>query len=190
MTTTTTKSNGASSRYVGRETEQAVARFLRRYWPEAVRMVRTGWAGAGGESADPGDLHGVPFAVQVKGHKRGAPQFVPGVVLAEIWDDANNQAMASGLPFAVIIEKRQGTQDVGRWYAWLPMRLSAALAICANRLGLDGVTIWDSLSPMQMQGKGDTLLRMNVCDFLTLLRAAGVPMGDGESEAIGSKSTG
>jgi len=173
--------NKTVSRYVGRETEQAVARHLRRYWPEAVRMVRTGWAHVdGGVSSDPGDLHGVPFAVQVKGHKRGTPHFVPDKALAEIWEEANGQALTSGLPFAVIIEKRQGTQDVDRWFAWLPVRLVASLAICAHaRLEPS------ALSPFHMQGKGDALARMNVCDFLALVRAAGVPMEDDPSKTKG-----
>ena len=176
MTTTKTKSNGASSRYVGRETEQAAARFLRLYWPDATRAVRTAWATQDGESVDPGDLYGVPFAAQIKGHKRGAPQFVPGKELAAIWEEANDQALAAGLPFAVIVEKRQGTQDVGRWYAWLPVRLAANLSACAGMRNMADGPTWDQLSPYPMRGKGDALLRMNVCDFVALLGAAGVPM--------------
>lgn len=185
MTATIKKSNGASSRYVGRETEQAVARFLRRYWPDATRAVRTAWATQDGESADPGDLYGVPFAVQVKGHKRGAPQFVPGKELADIWEEANSQALASGLPFAVIIEKRQQCADVGRWYAWLPMRLVASLSICAHCravLPFPAEVTWEQLSPHHMTNKGESLARMNVCDFLALLGAAGVPMETPEVE--------
>lgn len=194
--TTKTKSNGASSRYVGRETEQATARFLRRYWPDATRAVRTAWATKDGVSDDPGDLYGVPFAVQVKGHKRGAAQFVPGTALAEIWEEANNQALTSGLPFAVVIEKRQGTQDVARWFAWLPVRLAANLSFCAGTRNMEPAppTTWDQLSPYPMRGKGDALLRMNVCDFLALLGAAGVPMetpaeAPVAAEADASKST-
>jgi len=180
--------NKTVSRYVGRETEQAVARHLRRYWPEAVRMVRTGWAHVdGGVSSDPGDLHGVPFAVQVKGHKRGTPHFVPDKELAKIWEEANSQALTSGLPFAVIIEKRQGTQDVDRWFAWLPVRLVASLSVCAydrSNGNMHGIH-WGELAPHQMIGKGDALARMNVCDFLALVRAAGVPMEDDPSKTKG-----
>jgi hypothetical protein len=174
--TAKTRSQGASNRYSGRETEQAVARFLRQCWPDATRAVRTAWSGQDGDSADPGDLHGVPFGVQIKGHQRGAPQFVPGKTLAAIWEEANAQALTSGLPFAVIVEKRQGTQDVARWYAWAPVRLVASLSICAGMRSNAGAPTWDQLSPYPMMGKGDALLRMNVCDFLALLGAAGVPM--------------
>jgi hypothetical protein len=174
--TAKTRSQGASNRYSGRETEQAVARFLRQSWPDATRAVRTAWSGQDGDSADPGDLHGVPFGVQIKGHQRGAPQFVPGKTLAAIWEEANAQALTSGLPFAVIVEKRQGTQDVARWYAWAPVRLVASLSICAGMRSNADAPTWDQLSPYPMMGKGDALLRMNVCDFLALLGAAGVPM--------------
>lgn len=172
------KSQGATNARMGRETEQRVSRHLRQYWPESKRLVRTGYRNKHHVSPDEGDLHGLPFGVQVKGHGKGASQFVPGVVLAAIWDDANDQALAAGLPFAVIIEKRIGTVDVDAWFAWLPMRLSAALAICANLRGMEKVPSmsWMDISPYHYAGHGERLVRMNVCDFLALVRAAGVPM--------------
>jgi len=172
------KSQGASNRYSGRETEQRVARFLRQYWPASKRLVRTGWRNRHTESGDEGDFAGVPFLVQAKGHQRGADQFVPGKKLADIWEAANDQALAAGLPFAVIIEKRIGCAEVDGWFAWLPMRLVANLSLCAGMRATRTASAipWEELSPHHMQGKGDTLVRMNVREFLALVKAAGVPM--------------
>lgn len=187
------KSQGASNRYSGRETEQRVARFLRQYWPASKRLVRTGWRNRHTESGDEGDFAGVPFLVQAKGHQRGADQFVPGKKLADIWEAANDQALAAGLPFAVIIEKRIGCAEVDGWFAWLPVRLVASLAICAHHVNLPTGTAarWDDIMPDYFRGHGDRLARMNVREFLALVKAAGVPMETpSEAQASALKNRG
>jgi hypothetical protein len=193
--TARTRSQGASNRYSGRETEQRVARHLRQFWPESKRLVRTGFRNGHSESADEGDLHGIPFAVQIKGHQRGAPQFVPGKALADLWSDANNQAMAHSLPFAVIIEKRLGCADVDDWFAWLPMRLNVALATCATLINMEpgggSRTAWHRLDPNVQIDQGYRLVRMNVREFLALVKAAGVPMAMPEVQvAVGKNKAG
>lgn len=112
---------GASSRYVGRKTEQDVARHLRQWWPQCVRQVRTGFRSHRFTSSDPGDLAGLPFACQVKGHKRNAPQFTPARA-RKLWTAPGGvveQAAASGQNFGVMIEKRVGSADVDSWFAWV-----------------------------------------------------------------------
>ena len=183
------KTQGASNRYSGRETEQRAARFLRQYWPESKRLVRTGWRNKHTESSDEGDFAGVPFLVQAKGHQRGADQFVPGKKLADIWEEANNQALAAGLPFAVIVEKRIGCAEVDGWFAWLPIRLVTSLAVAAyDRSQPDGNVVWTDISPHHFCGHGYRLLRMNVREFIALVKAAGVPMETPEPQASALKT--
>jgi hypothetical protein len=113
------------------------------------------------------------------------------VALADIWEEANGQALACGLPFAVIIEKRLGCADVDAWFAWLPMRLVANLSLCAGMRATRYASAipWEELSPYHMIGKGEALVRMNVRDFLALVKAAGVPMeSPGDLQASAAKT--
>lgn len=113
----------ADSQDIGRRQEQAVARFFRTWWPECDRMVRTGYRSAKRTRRDEGDITGLPFTVQVKGHGKTGDQFVPGKTLTDIWAATCDQAVADGKPFGVIIEKRIGQADVADWFAWLPWPL-------------------------------------------------------------------
>jgi hypothetical protein len=83
--------------------------------------VRTGFRSRRFTSSDPGDLTGLPFTCQVKGHKRNAPQFTPAKA-RKLWVGARGvveQAAANGHDFGVIVEKKVGVRDVDQWYAWV-----------------------------------------------------------------------
>lgn len=113
---------GKANRRNGREAERKVRDHLRpRGWPELD------YAHAGGPSRqhsdDRGDLaplidrDGDHWTVQVKG-PRSQPS--PGEV--ERWAaEAAAQADANGRGgLWVLVVRRPGTADVGRWWAWLP----------------------------------------------------------------------
>jgi hypothetical protein len=165
---------GASSRYVGRETEQRVSRHLRQYWPDCTRQVRTGWRNGASSSDDPGDLTGLPFACQVKGHKRGSRQFTVGQV-CKIWTQAVKQAASSGMPFPVVIEKVMGTADVAEWFAWLTPELRDWLSDEDSSDGPD-LEPWNACEATEWALTERGLIRVTVAEFVELCRATGVPM--------------
>lgn len=168
---------GASSRYVGRETEQRVSRHLRQHWPDCTRQIRTGWRNAASSSDDPGDLAGLPFACQVKGHKRGSKQFTLKQV-HKIWTQAVRQAAAVGMPFPVVIEKVMGTADVGAWFAWLTPELRDWLwePIDDGPPAEAELESWDACEATEWALTERGLIKMTVTEFVELCRSAGVPM--------------
>lgn len=112
---------GKANRRNGQETERKVRDHLRTWWPDLD------YTHAGGPTRthtdDRGDLaplidrDGDHWTVQVKG-PRAQPD--PGEV--ERWAaEAAAQADANGRGgLWVLVVRRPGTADVGRWWAWLP----------------------------------------------------------------------
>ena len=114
-----TRINGAVK---GKTAERDVANYLKAHGIEtARRSVSTGTI----HTPDRGDIDGVPgFAIQVKNLARR----LEGKLLADVWREACQQAVAmaqqsraSGIEAVspVIVEKRAGSSDVGRW--WIHM---------------------------------------------------------------------
>lgn len=115
---------GRANRRNGRDAERKVRDHLRAWWPELD------YTHAGGPSRqhtdDRGDLaplidrDGDHWTVQVKG-PRSQPS--PGEV--ERWAaEAAAQADANGRGgLWVLIVRRPGCADVGRWWAWLPLEM-------------------------------------------------------------------
>lgn len=115
---------GKANRRNGRDAERKVRDHLRAWWPELD------YTHAGGPSRqhtdDRGDLaplidrDGDHWTVQVKG-PRSQPS--PGEV--ERWAaEAAAQADANGRGgLWVLIVRRPGCADVGRWWAWLPLEM-------------------------------------------------------------------
>ena len=108
---------------VGKETEQMVARWLRDEggFPEARRIVRTGYDRPGGHTAaDEGDIDtGAPVTVQCKSLRPvdRMERAVPGW-LAE----TEAQRQTAGTDVGLLVVRRWGTTDVGRWWAFLRLR--------------------------------------------------------------------
>lgn len=113
-----TRINGRAK---GLTAERAVADYLKANgFPDARRSVSTGTI----HTPDRGDIDGVPgFAIQVKNLARR----LEGKLLADTWAAACRQADARSVDalfrpaqstacYAVIVEKRAGTTDVGRWW--------------------------------------------------------------------------
>jgi hypothetical protein len=109
---------GAKSRNVGVDTERRVAGYFRqRGYSGAERAVRTGWRTPLRAVADPGDVMGVPgWCVQVKSLRpdpdmeRAVPRW-----LAE----TEEQRRTAGAVVGVLVVRRWGIPDAGRWWAFL-----------------------------------------------------------------------
>lgn len=148
----------ASNRRRGRDTEQAVAKWLRTHgFPHAERCVKTGWRTATGECPDPSDVVLAPGCIaQVKSLRpvNRMERAVPGW-LAE----TEAQRQAAGAVVALLVVRRDGTADVGEWFAWLP-------------LGRLHDVAWP-LSSVKWTPFPDIPVRLLVADAARLLRAAG-----------------
>ncbi|MCP2261069.1 hypothetical protein LX15_004789 [Streptoalloteichus tenebrarius] len=113
MTTTDVSARGRANRRRGADAERAVAAWLRGHgWPHAERAVRTGYRTATRTSADPGDITGTPGIVwQIKDVAR--PD-------AARWlDETRQQRDAAGADHGILVIRRRGTTDVGRWWTLL-----------------------------------------------------------------------
>jgi hypothetical protein len=106
---------------VGLETEQMVARYLRgRGMAGVERAVRTGYRAAGRQLADAGDLTGLPgVCVQVKSLRPATE----AERHTRLWlAETEQQRAASGASVGLLVVRRWGTVDVGRWWCFLYLR--------------------------------------------------------------------
>jgi hypothetical protein len=110
--------------------ERAVVSYLRAHgWPGAERTVRTGYRVAGRASRDQGDVDGAPgLAWQVKTTTANAEPMVRKW-LAETED----QRAAAGADLGLLVVKRIGATDPGRWWSYL--RLDALAQLLARITG-------------------------------------------------------
>lgn len=109
---------GARSLNVGKDTERAVAGYLRGCGMAGVeRAVRTGYRAGGRQLADAGDLTGLPgVCVQVKSLRPAteAERMVP------LWlRETDQQRTAAGASVGLLVVRRWGTTNVGRWWCFL-----------------------------------------------------------------------
>jgi hypothetical protein len=106
---------------VGKETEQLVARYLREQGLAGVeRRVATGYRSGQSISADHGDLTGWPgVCVQVKSLRPATrAEAQTRAWMAEL----ESQRKASGSSVGLLVVRRWGTTDVGRWWCFLLAR--------------------------------------------------------------------
>lgn len=112
---------GAAERAKGVRAERAVAAWLRTHgWPQAERAVRTGYAATGRDSADPGDIIGTPGIVWQVTDRGDIDQ---DAVLSRRLADTEAQRAGAGADLGVLVVKRRGVADPGRWWAWHPAQL-------------------------------------------------------------------
>lgn len=108
-----------NSRAKGVTAEQQLAAYLRAFgepWSDARRSVSAGWRNGDARQPDRGDLTGVPgLCVQAKNLKRP----LVGKLLADTWHEVRDQAVAAGGLIPIIVEKRTGSADPGRWWLWM-----------------------------------------------------------------------
>lgn len=110
--------SGAKSNGVGKDTEQRLARWLRgNGWPSAERTVRTGYRVTNRTLADAGDIDGTPgICWQAKSLRPAdrAEREVAGWLL-----EVEQQRVQSDADLGILVVRRWGTTDVGRWWAFL-----------------------------------------------------------------------
>jgi hypothetical protein len=108
-------------RDVGVDTEQRVARYFRGVgFAGAERAVRTGYRTHERAVADPGDLTGLPgICVQVKSLR---PATRAETQTRQWLAELEQQRKASGASVGLLVVRRWGTTDVGRWWCFLLAR--------------------------------------------------------------------
>lgn len=117
MPTRTAAETGKYSRDKGAQAERDLARFLRNWWPDAERAVVTGWRTTTRASGDRGDIRGTPGLVwQMK-----AVADMSDVEVEAALRDTETQAVTDGADYGVLVQRRPGKADPGRWWAWLPI---------------------------------------------------------------------
>ena len=143
----------------GKLTERLAARWFREHgFPGAERIVRTGYAAADRTAEDEGDIGLCPGAiVQVKALRPAnrAERAVPTwLVQTEV------QRVAAGAEIALLVVRRDGTADVGEWWAWL--RTTVVV------LPLDPL-----VGTVDLHAAAAVPIRLQVADAAQLLRGAG-----------------
>jgi hypothetical protein len=115
---------GTTSRRKGIQAERDLAKYLRTWWPNAERKADTGWRTKDRHSADHGDIRGVPDLVfQLK-----YVADMSDIAIGKAISDAEDQAVAAGADYGILIQRRAGKSDPGRWWAWLRIGDLCALA--------------------------------------------------------------
>ncbi len=152
---------GRSANRKGKDAEQAVARFLREHgWPDAQRTVRTGWKSGDTRSRDRGDVDGTPgICWQVK---TSVEDFTDTRVLRVLAATAD-QAVASGADLGIVVQRRNGAADPGRWWTWTTAGDLLALADAARNP--DVLTVPEPHLSFPV--------RLMLADLVPLLHAAG-----------------
>lgn len=113
---------GKAANRKGKTTERDVANYLRTVgWPNAGRSRTTGYRTSTREEADKGDVKGTPgLAWQVKSS--------PTEQLAKWMAEAEDQAVAAGADYGVLVHRRAGKSDPARWWAWITVGDLVSLA--------------------------------------------------------------
>lgn len=150
--TVTASAQGRANRRNGLETERAVARYLRTVgFPQAERAEKNGWRTDEHVSADPGDLLGVPGIVwSVKND-------VSNRITAWLSEVESLRATHEAA-LAVLVVRRKGKADVGRWWAWvsLPALGTAVVGPDGRRLhGTVCMEVGDLVPMLHAAGYGD-----------------------------------
>jgi hypothetical protein len=108
---------GRTNRSKGAQAERDLAKFLRTWWPHAERAVLTGWKTPSRAFEDRGDVRGTPGLVwQMK-----AVADLSDLEIDAALNDTEGQAVAAGADYGVLVQRRPGKADPGKWWAWLPI---------------------------------------------------------------------
>lgn len=115
---------------VGKDTEQRLARYFRAEgWAGAERRVRTGFRNAHRSVADQGDLTGMPgLCIQAKSlrskdkrHAGSDPNAAAERMVPTWLLEVEEQREASRSVLGLLVVRRWGTTDVGRWWCFLDL---------------------------------------------------------------------
>lgn len=131
---TTPSQRGKSNRRKGAQAERDVVTWLRANgWPHAERAIAMGARSGDRVRQDPGDLTGTPgLVIQVK----DVDKLDQPAQLAAAMAETEEQRAHAGAHFGVLVQRRRGTTDVGRWHVWVPAEVLAELvgAVTARAL--------------------------------------------------------
>lgn len=156
---------------IGKTNERAVVRWFRNNgFPGADRVVRTGAGKAYAHRADEGDIGLAPGVIAQS--KRLSPvnrmeRAIPGWMA-----ETEAQRVAAGADIALLVVRREGTTDVGEWFAWLPLWQVSAI---------HGLTRYPLAS---------CPVRFQVANVAQLLRAAGYGEPLDEAAALTTTTAG
>jgi hypothetical protein len=156
MTPATATNRGRSNRRKGHDSERGLARWLRgNGFSGAERAVRAGYRATDGHiGADPGDITGTPGLVWSV--KDCATERIPA------WfDELEHMRHTAAADIGLLVVKRRGYADPGRWWCWMWLGDVAALLV-DPRGSVPRDVAW-TLAPA----------RMELADVICLLRRAG-----------------
>jgi hypothetical protein len=112
---TTPQSIGRASRAKGIRAERELAKYLRTWWPEAERAVVTGFRAGDHVCDDRGDIRGAGELVwQCKNVATLTDKDVD-----DILEETRIQTYAARAHYGIVVQRRQGKTDPGKWWAWL-----------------------------------------------------------------------
>lgn len=108
---------GKANRDKGARAERTVVSWFRvNGWPHAERSIATGHRSGDRVRADHGDITGMPgIAVQVKDVTKLDEPAKLGAALTE----TDCQRAATKADYGLLIQRRRGVADAGRWWVWL-----------------------------------------------------------------------
>lgn len=115
MTARTHAQVGASNRRRGKDTERKVATYLEAHGLGDGRRNLTGYARDHGDYGPVADRDGDLWAVEVKGWQDPTPGKVEAAAR-----EASREAEHAAVPLWMLVVRRPGCADVGRWWAYVP----------------------------------------------------------------------
>lgn len=117
MTTPDASTRGRANRRRGATCERDLARWLRgNGFPHAERAVRTGYRTTDRVGADYGDIIGIVGVVIQVTDRADLDQ---DAVLARRLAETEAQRQAAGADLGLLVQKRRGCADPGRWWVWI-----------------------------------------------------------------------
>lgn len=107
---------GAANRAHGKDTERKAAAYLHAHGLGNGRRNLAGYARDHGDYGPITDRDGDPWVVEIKGWKQPTPAKIEAAAR-----EAAREAEHAGAPLWVLVVRRPGCADVGRWWAVLPV---------------------------------------------------------------------
>lgn len=142
----------------GKDTERKVVAWLRdNGWPHAERTITTGASNGARTRDDLGDITGTPAITwQVKSLRPAnrAERAVDGWMV-----EVAMQSRAASSDVGVLVVRREGTADVGEWWAWLSVHdlISLHGTFEIQPAGHVRMTVDQAATMLRRSGYGDSL---------------------------------
>jgi hypothetical protein len=162
VTAATASARGRANREKGAVAERHLVGWLRTHgWPHADRAVRAGYRTADRTVTDPGDVTGTPNLVwQMKYTSR----FEQPAFLTACLAETEQQRAAARADLGLLVQRRTGVSDPGRWWVWLHL---------VDVFRLHWLPELAPTIPAPTQDYLEVPVRMELADLVPLLHAAG-----------------